>query len=636
MRDQQTASHTETSATSDSVAEPAAIYRRRCARFATERAEYNRRRHQAANLCVVLFFVALACFIAGLVKYSAPLLAGGLALGLAFVAAFYWQARLDHMYEHYDLLWHINDEGLMRLQRDWDRLPLRQPATAPERHRYAGDLDILGHASLQHLLNTASTPAGLATLQSWLLAPASPATVRERQPAVAELAPNVEFRDATTVFGRQMGLTPAAYERFLAWAEGEPWLARRRWLLWVARILPALGLLLLALQLIGVTRYPFWLAIPIANYLLTSAYGKRIEAALDQVSEKQVVFQPYAAFFASVGAQSFTAPLLRAIQGDLAGGDANAADEMRRLGRVMLAADLRRSIFFIVIQAATLWTVHTLWLLEAWQARAGHVARGWLERLSEIEALAALGALAFDNPDWTFPEIVEGGTPLFTARELAHPLLPPETRVANDVAIGPPGSFLLVTGSNMSGKSTLLRAVGMNVALAQTGAPVCSASLRMPPLAMATSMRVQDSLERGVSYFMAELQRIKEVVEATRETHDAGRFTPLFLLDEILHGTNTTERQIAVRRIIPHLLALGAIGAVSTHDLLLAQAPEIAGLAHEVHFTESFHRGEDGPVMRFDYLLRPGIATTTNALKLMEIVGLPVEEPPGDDGSSRP
>ena len=629
MPEQRTARETETTETtgaSDQATEPAAIYRQRCAHFADERAEYNRRRHTVANWCVVLFFAALACFIAGFVKYSAPLLAGGIALGALFVAAFYWQVRLDHLHERYDLLWHINDEGLMRLRRDWDHLPLRLPMAVPSGHRYAGDLDILGHASLQHLLNTASTPAGLATLQSWLLAPAPPATVRERQPAVAELAPSVEFRDAVTVFGRQMGLTPAAYARFVAWAEDGPWLASRPWLLWVARILPAIGLLLLIAELTGVTRYPFWLAVPAINYALTYAYGKRIEELLESVSEKQVVFQPYAAFFASVGAQSFHAPLLRAIQNDLARGEVNAAQAMRRLGRIMLAADLRRSMFFPVIQAATLWTVHTVWLLEGWQARSGRSVRGWLERLSEMEALAALATLAFDNPDWTFPEIVAGETPLLVARGLAHPLLPLETRVANDVTIGPPGSFLLVTGSNMSGKSTLLRAIGMNVALAQAGAPVCAASLRMPPLAMATSMRVQDSLERGVSYFMAELQRIKEVIAAAREAHDDGHFTPLFLLDEILHGTNTTERQIAVRRIIPHLLSLGALGAVSTHDLLLAQAPEIAGVAHEVHFTESFHRGANGPEMRFDYHLRPGIATTTNALKLMEIVGLPVDE----------
>ena len=631
MPEQQATRATETTAMGEEATGPAAIYQQRCARFAALRAEYNRRRHQAANWTVFLFFAAVACFIAGFVKYSAPLLAGGIALGLAFVAAFYWQVRMDHLHERYDLLWRINDEGLMRLRRDWDHLPLRLPVVAPAGHRYAGDLDILGHASLQHLLNTAGTPAGLATLQSWLLAPASPDVVAERQPAVAELAPNVEFRDEMTVFGRQMGLTPAAYERFVGWAEDAPWLASRRWLLWVARILPAIGLLLLILEILGVTRYPFWLAVPIVNYALTYAYGKQIEEQLERVSEKQVVFQPYAAFFASVGAQTFHAPLLRAIQTDLAHGEVNAAQSMRSLGRIMQVADLRRSMFFPVIQAATLWTVHAIWLLEGWQARFGRSVRRWLERLAEMEALAALATLPFDNPDWAFPELVQGETPHFTARALAHPLLPPETRVANDVTIGPPGTFLLVTGSNMSGKSTLLRAIGMNVALAQAGAPVCASSLRMPPLAMATSMRVQDSLERGVSYFMAELQRIKEVVDAAREAHEDGHFTPFFLLDEILHGTNTTERQIAVRRIIPHLLSLGAIGAVSTHDLLLAQAPEIAGVAHEVHFTESFHRGPDGPIMRFDYQLRPGIATTTNALKLMEIVGLPVEE--SDAGS---
>ncbi|MGH2486165.1 MAG: hypothetical protein ACRDHE_09155, partial [Ktedonobacterales bacterium] len=332
MREQREITAAETTATDERAVTPAAIYQERRARFAGERAEYNRRRHQVANICVVLFFVALACFIAGFVKYSAPLLAGGIALGLAFIVTFYQQARLDHLHERYDLLWRINDEGLSRLRRDWERLPPRQPAAPPERHQYADDLDILGHASLQHLLNTASTPAGLATLQSWLLEPAPPATVRARQPAVAELAPAVEFRDEMTVFGRQMGMTPPAYERFVTWAEDEPWLASRRWLLWVARVLPVIGLALLIAELTGVTRYPFWLAVPAINYALTYAYGKRIEEVLDRVAEKQVVFQPYAAFFASLGAQSFSTPLLVAIQDEMARGDVNAAVQMRRLG----------------------------------------------------------------------------------------------------------------------------------------------------------------------------------------------------------------------------------------------------------------------------------------------------------------
>jgi DNA mismatch repair ATPase MutS len=178
----------------------------------------------------------------------------------------------------------------------------------------------------------------------------------------------------------------------------------------------------------------------------------------------------------------------------------------------------------------------------------------------------------------------------------------------------------------MSGKSTLLRAIGVNVALAQAGGPVCATQMEMQPITLATSIRVQDSLEQGVSYFMAELKRLKQVVDRAEQTYAEGTSTLLFLLDEILHGTNTRERQIAVRHIVRHLLKQQATGAVSTHDLSLAEAPEVKLNSQPVYFTESFSRGPEGLVMQFDYKLRQGIATSTNALKLLEIVGLPVDD----------
>ncbi|HEV7129625.1 MAG TPA: hypothetical protein VGN32_19485, partial [Ktedonobacterales bacterium] len=212
------------------------------------------------------------------------------------------------------------------------------------------------------------------------------------------------------------------------------------------------------------------------------------------------------------------------------------------------------------------------------------------------------------------------------ATRLGHPLLPSAACVGNDITVGPPGTFILVSGSNMSGKSTLLRAIGINVALAQAGAPVCAASLRLHPTAIITSMRIRDSLELGISYFMAELTRLKLVVEEVQDAVDGGTQTPLFLLDEILAGTNTGERRIAAAHIINYLVGLGATGAVSTHDLALAESPELSGSSKLVHFTESFTRGVEGLSMHFDYLLRPGVATTTNALKLMEMAGLPLPE----------
>ena len=195
-------------------------------------------------------------------------------------------------------------------------------------------------------------------------------------------------------------------------------------------------------------------------------------------------------------------------------------------------------------------------------------------------------------------------------------------RLANDVEVGPSSSFLLVTGSNMSGKSTLLRSVGLNVLLAQAGGPVCASQCRLPPTEIATSMRVADSLARGVSFYMAELQRLKQVVDHADRLRDESSRTLLYLLDEILLGTNSAERHIAVVRVMHHLLEAHTIGAISTHDLSLADSEELAGACQPVHFREQIVTRDGCDEMTFDFVLRPGVATTTNALKLLEMVGL--------------
>jgi DNA mismatch repair ATPase MutS len=242
--------------------------------------------------------------------------------------------------------------------------------------------------------------------------------------------------------------------------------------------------------------------------------------------------------------------------------------------------------------------------------------------LGEWETLSALATLAHDHPDWAYPTFATDGAVELKGNALGHPLIPPSECVRNDVSVGPPGTFLFVTGSNMSGKSTLLRALGTNAVLAAAGAPVCAASLRLPPVRVYTSMRIEDSLEEGISLFMAELLRIKQVVEAAASTDGAGR-PVLYLIDEILHGTNTAERRIAARGVVRHLLGSGAIGAVSSHDLTLAEAPEIESAAQAVHFREEVGSADDaGAVLTFDFKLREGVATTRNALKLLEAVGL--------------
>jgi DNA mismatch repair ATPase MutS len=298
--------------------------------------------------------------------------------------------------------------------------------------------------------------------------------------------------------------------------------------------------------------------------------------------------------------------------------------QIGRLVAIMQAAEVWRSpMIYAPLQLILLWDFHLGYLLERWQQTAGREVARWLDALGAAEALAALATVAHDNPEWIFPELTDAGPAILETRALGHPLLAPDSRVANDVTVGPPGTFLLVTGSNMAGKSTLIRSIGLNVVLAQCGGPVCATFFRCPPLMVHTSIRVQDSLEQGVSFFMAELLRLKQVVTAADTAPASGR-TLLYLLDEILQGTNSAERTVAARRIIGHLVASGAIGAVTTHDLALAAGAVLSRARTDVHFSEQLGSGANGAsTMTFDYRLRPGVATSTNALKLLEIVGLP-------------
>jgi DNA mismatch repair ATPase MutS len=279
--------------------------------------------------------------------------------------------------------------------------------------------------------------------------------------------------------------------------------------------------------------------------------------------------------------------------------------------------DLRHNgLVHPVINAVLLWDIHCVLALERWQERAGRSsARGWFQALGELEALSSLAGLAHDEPEFVFPEVLAGPA-VFYAEALGHPLIDGERRVCNDVSLPEPGRALLVTGSNMSGKSTHLRSMGLAAVLSFAGAPVCAKRLRISKMTLRTSVRVSDSLEHGVSHFYAELAKLKLVVDAAH-----GPEPLFFLLDEILHGTNSIERQIGARWVLSELLRHGAIGAVSTHDLELCRLPdELMQRVALVHFREDVKEGK----MTFDYKLREGPVTEGNALRLMRLVGLDV------------
>ena len=598
------------------------VYERRQDTFAAERDAATGRASLLANLRLVAFLAAGATAAVAIWQRSPWL--GVLVVFLlgAFAFVVRRSAQAERRRRRADGLVAISGEALARLDRDWDGVPLNHEVVVPVDHPYAVDLDLFGPRSLFQLLDTTGTRFGADALSGWLLSPAEPGTVRERQGAVAGLAPLVDLRDELAVQARLVDAPEPDPEPFLAWAEAGPWLTARPWLRWVAWLSPLLlGFTALA-EIVRWLPVPIWLVFLAVNVAVRWWIGPSVRPTVGAVAAQgRALFAEYAALFEVLTCADFESPTLIEWQRALREGGLPADRQLRRLQRIagfMLPDD---AIGSAIVSALTLWDLHLLAALEGWQQVAGPRVRGWLGTLGRFEAAAALARLANDNPDWAFAEI-DPASDALSGRALGHPLIPNAARVPNDVEVGPPGTFLLVTGSNMAGKSTLLRAIGMNAVLAQAGGPVCADGLRLPPVDLWTSMRVQDSLAQGVSYFLAELRRLKLVVDAAGRDHERGGPRALYLLDEVLHGTNTYERQIAVRRIVRHLVDLRAIGAVSTHDLTLAEPAEIAAIARPVYFTETVAADAAGPVMSFDYQLRPGLAPSRNALRLMALIGL--------------
>ncbi|MBW1806761.1 MAG: hypothetical protein JRJ87_01115 [Deltaproteobacteria bacterium] len=524
------------------------------------------------------------------------------------------------------LLLKINQEAGFRLERKWDVIPTAVIPQDIADRQVACDLDLFhieeNRASLVRLLARPQTTIGQAVLYDWLLNPADPQTIRERQAAVQELAPMLTWRQEFELAGQKLYEKPHDPEPFLKWAEDEPWLVKRSWLIWTARVVPFVTFTLIVLNIVGLLPAITWIATAVASLIFTSAWGGKTRSILGSVDWSSRSFSVYANLFKAVTETAFDSRALKLLKKSMEAEGLAADRQMRRLNRINAYAEARYYMIHFLLQAFFFWDFHVLNALERWQSKAGKSARKWLRALGELEALNVLSGLGHDHPSWAVPKIRNGDNPRLQAEGIGHPLLHPDNCTLNNVSVGPRGTFLLITGSNMSGKSTLLRALGVNAVLAQAGGPVCAKSFEMSSLVLGSSFRIHDVLEDGVSYFMAELLRLKEIVTRARISRKNKERTVLFLLDEILLGTNVTERQVAVRRVIKYLMAHGSIGAIATHDLSLADAEDLSEACRPFYFTESFTDSESGSRMTFDYKLRPGVSPTVNAIKLLEIIGL--------------
>ncbi|MCR4373685.1 MAG: DNA mismatch repair protein MutS [Acidobacteria bacterium] len=506
------------------------------------------------------------------------------------------------------------ERGIARLEHRWMGQGDAGDRFLPTQHLYAADLDLFGHGSLFELLATCRTEGGRATLARWLLAPAAPDEIRARQEAVRELMPDLDVREHLSVEGDQM--RPGVDASHLAtWARATRLMPGP-----IAEVAVRAAPILLVAATIGTTQgAPGMLVLGAA--LLAGMVALALRAKVLQVTE--AVQRASRDLDVIVGVarvlegRTDSAARLVDLRTRLAGDRGSASAAIGTLAQLVALLSSRSNVIFAPVAALLMWTTQMAFSIERWRTRHGHQVPQWLEAVAEFDALSALAGYAAEHPAYVFAELAAPPAHLRTT-DLAHPLLP-ATAVANGISLGQAApSLLIVSGSNMSGKSTFLRALGVNVVLAQMGAPVRASSFRLAPLAVGASIRVLDSLQEGHSRFYAEILRLKHIVDLARAHAGA----TLFLLDEVLGGTNSHDRRQGAEGLLRGLTGLGAIGLATTHDLALGEiADGWSPQAANVHFADAF----DGGSLAFDYVLRQGPVRTSNALALMRSIGLDVD-----------
>jgi hypothetical protein len=531
----------------------------------------------------------------------------------AFIALVVYHERVVRKQQFAKRALAYYQRAILRLDDRWQGTGSSGAGFARPDHVYADDLDIFGRGSLFELLSTARTAAGEHKLAGWLLAPAPADDVRGRQEAIAELRDAVQLREDLALLGEDVR-AGVHVDLLTAWAE-QPGVHFFRGARMVGLLIAAASLFtFIGFMAHLFTLRPFLIAV-VAAIVAGMALRRgtmSVTAAVDTAAHD---LQILSLILERIEREQFSAPLLQRIRADLDTGGLPASRRISRLSRWVEFLDSYDHLAVRLIGPPLMWKQQAAMGIEAWRCDSGRNVGRWIGAISELEALSSLASFHFERPTATFPELLETG-PHFEALELRHPLMSPLRAVPNDLRLDGQRRLHIVSGSNMSGKSTLLRAVGLNTVLAWAGAPVTALSLRVSPLAAGASIRIVDSLQDGKSRFYAEITRLRQIVELLE-----GDLPVLFLLDEVLSGTNSHDRRIGAEAVIRTLVNRGAIGLVTTHDLALTQIQDhLDGRSMNVHFEDHL---EDGRIS-FDYKLKPGVVERSNALELMRAVGLDV------------
>jgi hypothetical protein len=502
-------------------------------------------------------------------------------------------------------------KGLARIEDRWPGTGQTGDRIDVHSSRYATDLDLFGRGSLFELLSLARTRMGEDTLAAWLLAPSSVSQLTERQAAVAELRSRLDLREDVAILGEDLkvGIHPEALTQ---WAEAPNQLTHL-WLRWLS-VLLAIAAIAAAIvwEELG-TKAPFF-AIIIIETIITAFLRKRTDAVFHATEHALEDLQLLSSLLARLEHEQFETPRLQALKIDLSSHHLAASHAIARLRTIVEYIRSLDNPLMRLLNIPLLYVVQVAYAAEAWRTAHGAAVRSWLKAIGEVEALLSLSAYSYEHPSDPFPDLAEG-PPCFIAEQLGHPLIPASKCVRNDISICGEAKVLLISGSNMSGKSTLMRSVGINTVLAMAGAPVRALRLQLTPLQIGASILINDSLHEGSSRFYAEITRLHHICDLA-ENHPP----VLFLLDELLQGTNSKDRLIGAEGVVSALLASGAIGLISTHDLALTNIGAQDHRLRNVHLQDEIQDGK----MTFNFKLHDGVVTKSNGIELMRLIGLKV------------
>jgi hypothetical protein len=590
---------------------PEAEYRRRLDHWRDRQARLDRRaaRLRRAEKVVLGFIILLALLSEREAAANKVFMIGVPSLIGQFVST--WRKRSLHGSRIAGRAAEWYETRLACVQGGWaGRGPMGE-RFADESHPCALDLDLCGRGSLFERLGLVRTGAGEEILAEWLKSPAAPEEVRARQGAVAELRDAVEGREQVALL-EPAGVVDVAGLR--EWVTSAPDPGPTALRLVAFALVLAVAAALAGWLFLRLGPFPL-LAVFAAEAALAYRIRPRVRASLAAVTGRSADITLLTTLLRRLERGRFRSPWLCRLQAELRADGPSPSRTVGRLARLVCLLDVKNDLPQAPLVSPLFWTTHLAFFLAGWRRRYGADLVRWLPILGAFEAIHSLAGYAYDNPADPFPELLPDG-PAFDAEALGHPLLPPGRCVTNDVRLDRGLALLVVSGSNMSGKSTLLRSVGVNAVLAQMGAPVRAKRLRLSPLAVGATMRVQDSLLGGRSRFYAELLRVREIIALAR-----GPRPLLFLLDELFAGTNSADRRAGAEAVARALVGAGAVGLLTTHDLALTGVTELIGQrARNVHFADRL----DGTAVTFDYTMRPGVVPHGNALALLRAAGIAV------------